>query len=64
MWKEMLVEKYMIGIGNLLDQGSVEWSCYAFRLWKEIASLEESRCINWFNLEVERKVCNGGNTSF
>jgi len=60
----MLVDKYGTSIGNLLDRGSVEWSWYASEWWKDIASLEDSKCINWFNLEVERKVGNGGNASF
>lgn len=44
--------------------GVIGWPSSASRWWKDLVSLAKGEEVDWFNVEVERRVGNGGTTSF
>jgi len=64
LWKEVLVEKYGLRVGNLLVEENGAWPRFISKWWKDIAHLEEVGGERWFNTEVVRKAGIGNSTSF
>lgn len=64
LWKEVLGEKYVANVSNLVEGGTVGCPRLASRWWKDIINIEGRGGMNWFNEEVVRKVGNGSKTNF
>jgi len=64
VWKDVLQAKYGNCVGRLLEGRSRDSSNLSSLWWKELNDLGNFGSLNWFNLEVERKVGNGLNSSF
>jgi len=64
LWKEILVERYGLKVGEFLKEGVGVWPANASRWWKDLVSLAKGNEVDWFYEEVVRKVGNGATTSF
>jgi len=61
--KDVLIEKYGVGVTGWMEDGDVEWPRHTSRWWKDIVNLDTFGGQSWFNPKVVRRVGNGGKTS-
>lgn len=64
LWKDVLVAKYGVSVGELVTGRSSGVPRWAFLWWKELIKLGDFGELNWFNSALERKVGNGLHSSF
>jgi hypothetical protein len=64
LWRTALVERYGHKVGEVLEGGVGLWPSNSSKWWKDLVSLAKGDEVDWFNLEVVRRVGNGANTSF
>ena len=64
LWREVLIERYGIKVGELMGGGVGLWPTNALRRWKDLVSITKGEEVDWFNEEVVRRVGNGLCASF
>jgi len=60
----LVMWRYGHKVGDLVEGGVGGWPSSASRWWKDLVSLAKGEEVDWFNVEIERRVGSGATTSF